>query len=126
MPIVVEMPGNCPLCGGRILKRTSKNGYTFYACERGKDCGFMTWDVPTKRSAPNAARRSSSVPVRVSARPFASMRRAGTSYRKISARYKKKTVSGDGEKEKEGTSAEGKGGTKKTTSKKTTTKKKKS
>ena len=40
------MPGKCPKCGMRILKRTSKNGYTFYACEHLKECGFMTWDVP--------------------------------------------------------------------------------
>ena len=65
MPIVVEMPGKCPACGGRLLKRTSKNGYTYYACERGRDCpwrgtssdgreiiGFMTWDVPTKDNCP--------------------------------------------------------------------------
>jgi len=45
-PIVVEMPGKCPKCGSRILKRTSKNGYTYYACEYLKTCGFMTWDVP--------------------------------------------------------------------------------
>ena len=46
-PIVIEMPGKCPKCGGKILKRTSKKGYVFYACERGTDCGFITWDVPT-------------------------------------------------------------------------------
>ena len=51
-PIVVEMPGKCPKCGGRILKRTSKTGYVFYACERGTDCGFITWDVPTKDFCP--------------------------------------------------------------------------
>ena len=51
-PIVVEMPGKCPKCGGRILKRTSKKGYVFYACERGTDCGFITWDVPTKDYCP--------------------------------------------------------------------------
>ena len=51
-PIVVEMPGKCPKCGGRILKRTSKKGYVFYACERGVDCGFITWDVPTKDYCP--------------------------------------------------------------------------
>lgn len=55
-PIVVEMPGKCPKCGGRILKRTSKNGYTFYACERGKDCGFMSWDVPTKDVCPECGK----------------------------------------------------------------------
>ncbi len=51
-PIVVEMPGHCPKCGGKILKRTSKNGYTYYACERGQDCGFMTWYVPVKETCP--------------------------------------------------------------------------
>ncbi len=51
-PIVVEMPGKCPKCGGKILKRTSKKGHVFYACERGTDCGFITWDVPTKDYCP--------------------------------------------------------------------------
>jgi len=51
-PIVIEMPGKCPKCGGRILKRTSKKGYVFYACERGTDCGFITWEVPTKDFCP--------------------------------------------------------------------------
>jgi DNA topoisomerase-1 len=40
------MPGKCPKCGMRILKRTSRKGYTFYACEKLKECGFLTWDVP--------------------------------------------------------------------------------
>lgn len=51
-PIVVEMPGRCPKCGSRILKRTSKNGHTYYACEKGAACGFMTWDVPTADNCP--------------------------------------------------------------------------
>jgi DNA topoisomerase-1 len=51
-PLVVEMPGRCPRCGGRILKRTSKNGHTYYACEKLKECGFMTWDVPVKDNCP--------------------------------------------------------------------------
>ena len=50
-PIVIEMPGKCPKCGSRILKRTSKNGYTYYACER-RECGFMTWDVPVQDNCP--------------------------------------------------------------------------
>ena len=52
MPLVVEMPGKCPKCGGRIFKRTSKKGYTYYACEKGAACGFMSWDVPTKEVCP--------------------------------------------------------------------------
>ena len=51
-PIVIEMPGKCPKCGSKILKRTSRKGYVFYACERGTDCGFITWDVPTKDFCP--------------------------------------------------------------------------
>ncbi len=51
-PLVIEMPGKCPRCGNRILKRTSKNGYTYYACEKLKECGFMSWDVPTKDVCP--------------------------------------------------------------------------
>ena len=51
-PIVIEMPGACPKCGGRIFKRTSKKGYTYYACEKGQECGFMTWDVPVKDKCP--------------------------------------------------------------------------
>ena len=55
-PIVVDMPGKCPKCGSRILKRTSKKGYVFYACERGTDCGFITWDVPTKDVCPQCGK----------------------------------------------------------------------
>ena len=57
MPLVVEMPGRCPKCGGRLLKRTgtskkTNKQYTYYCCEHlnSKDeatkCDFMTWDVP--------------------------------------------------------------------------------
>ncbi len=52
-PLVIEMPGKCPKCGSRILKRTSKNGYTYYACEHlSKTCDFLTWDVPVKDNCP--------------------------------------------------------------------------
>ena len=46
-PITEKMPGRCPKCGSTILKRKSKRGYAYYGCERGAECGFMTWDVPT-------------------------------------------------------------------------------
>jgi DNA topoisomerase-1 len=55
-PIVIEMPGTCPKCGSKILKRTSRKGYVFYACERGTDCGFITWDVPTKDICPQCGK----------------------------------------------------------------------
>jgi DNA topoisomerase-1 len=51
------MPGKCPKCGSRILKKTSRNGYTYYGCERnrtvnGPTCDFMTWDVPVAENCP--------------------------------------------------------------------------
>lgn len=52
-PIVERMPGRCPKCGATILKRKSKKGYVYYACERGAECGFMTWDVPTANDCPS-------------------------------------------------------------------------
>ena len=51
-PLVVEMPGRCPKCGGRILKKTSRNGYTYYGCDKFPTCDFMTWDVPVKDHCP--------------------------------------------------------------------------
>ena len=51
-PIVEKMPGRCPKCGSTILKRTSKRGFAYYACEKGADCGFMSWDVPTAEDCP--------------------------------------------------------------------------
>ena len=46
-PLVEHMPGRCPKCGSGMLKKKSKRGYAYYACEQGQECGFMTWDVPT-------------------------------------------------------------------------------
>ena len=51
-PLVERMPGRCPKCGSGMLKRKSKKGYAYYACERGAECGFMTWDVPTAEDCP--------------------------------------------------------------------------
>ena len=52
-PLVERMPGRCPRCGSGMLKRKSKKGYVYYACERGAECGFMTWDVPTAQDCPS-------------------------------------------------------------------------
>ena len=57
-PLVIAMPGRCPKCGGRILKKTSRNGYAYYGCEHNsekdesKRCDFMTWDVPVADDCP--------------------------------------------------------------------------
>ena len=51
-PLVERMPGRCPKCGSGMLKKKSKRGYAYYACEQGQECGFMTWDVPTAEDCP--------------------------------------------------------------------------
>ena len=51
-PIVERMPGRCPKCASGMLKRKSKKGYAYYACEQGASCGFMSWDVPTAEDCP--------------------------------------------------------------------------
>ena len=51
-PLVERMPGRCPKCGSGMLKRKSKRGFAYYACEKGAECGFMTWDVPTAEDCP--------------------------------------------------------------------------
>ena len=57
-PLVIAMPGRCPKCGDRILKKTSRNGYAYYGCENNnnkdesKHCDFMTWDVPVADDCP--------------------------------------------------------------------------
>ena len=63
MPLVVEMPGRCLKCGGRLMKRTgtskkTNKQYTYYCCEHmnskdeAKKCDFMSWDVPVKDDCP--------------------------------------------------------------------------
>ncbi len=52
-PIVERMPGRCPKCGAGLLKRKSKRGYAYYSCEKGAQCGFMSWDVPTAEDCPH-------------------------------------------------------------------------
>ena len=51
-PLAERMPGRCPKCGSGMLKRKSQRGYAYYACEKGKECGFMSWDVPTAEDCP--------------------------------------------------------------------------
>ncbi len=54
--IVVETFGACPNCGSKILEKKSRKGYKYFACEKGQDCGFMTWDTPTADACPNCGK----------------------------------------------------------------------
>ena len=133
-PLVVEMPGKCPTCGGRILKKTSRNGYTYYGCEfnaskdEAKKCAFMTWDVPVKDNCPVCGWTMFKKSGRGAKKPFC-INEACSAFVPEEKRggYKKKTAA-EGEQVSEKKTAKKtaakKGATKKATAaKKTTTKK---
>ena len=44
--IIIDTGVPCPKCGGKILKKRSKAGKTYYGCEKNPTCDFMTWDEP--------------------------------------------------------------------------------
>jgi DNA topoisomerase-1 len=93
-PIVIEMPGRCPKCGGRILKRTSKKGYTYYACEMVADCGFMTWDVPVKDDCPECGKTMFKRSGRGYRKPFCINEECPNFLPEDKRGYKKKTAEG--------------------------------
>ncbi|MBQ4052666.1 MAG: type I DNA topoisomerase [Clostridia bacterium] len=47
--IIIDTQVPCPKCGGKILKKRSKAGKTYYGCEHNPSCDFMTWDEPLKK-----------------------------------------------------------------------------
>ena len=91
-PIVVEMPGKCPKCGSRILKRTSKNGYTYYACERGQECGFMSWYVPVKDNCPECGKTMFKLSGKGQRKPFCINESCPNFLPEDKRGYKKKTT----------------------------------
>ncbi|MBQ9421337.1 MAG: type I DNA topoisomerase [Lachnospiraceae bacterium] len=44
-PLLEKAGVRCPKCGGEIIKRRTKKGRLFYACEN-KDCDFISWQKP--------------------------------------------------------------------------------
>ena len=117
-PIVERMPGRCPKCGGTILKRKSKKGYAYYACERGADCGFMTWDVPTAEDCPKCGFTMFKKSGRGRMKPFCTNETCENFLPEDKRGYYKKTETAEGE------AAPKKKTAAKKTTKKTTTRKK--
>ena len=128
-PIVIEMPGKCPKCGGKILKRTSKKGYVFYACERGPECGFITWDVPTKDFCPACGKTMFKRSGRGALKPFCINEACPNFVPEDERGYKRKAAAKSGEEpageaaEEEKKPAAKKAAAKKSAAKKTTAKK---
>lgn len=53
--IVKETGGLCPLCGGKVLAKKSKNGKGYFGCEHNPSCSFMTWDKPLEERCPKCS-----------------------------------------------------------------------
>lgn len=57
-PLVIEMPGKCPKCGGKILKRNSRNGNAYYACEDNKAvCSYRVAEKPEADQCPKCGKK---------------------------------------------------------------------
>ena len=55
-PLVTKTNAKCPKCGGEVIEKKSKKGYTFYGCSNWPDCDFMTWDKPTDETCPECGK----------------------------------------------------------------------
>ena len=55
-PFVVQTNAKCPVCGGKVIEKKSKKGYTFYGCDNYPECNFMTWDKPTDEICPDCGK----------------------------------------------------------------------
>ena len=58
-PLLEKIGMQCPKCGAEIVKRRTKKGRLFYACEN-QDCDFVSWRKPTKKSLEEAANQANS------------------------------------------------------------------
>ena len=130
-PLVEHMPGRCPKCGSGMLKRKSKRGYAYYACEQGAECGFMSWDVPTAEDCPECGQTLFKKSGRGRMKPFCVNEKCPNFLpEEKRGYYKKKTATEGTEGEPAGEPAQAaekttkKAATKKTASKKTASSKK--
>ena len=123
-PLVERMPGRCPKCGSGMLKKKSKRGYAYYACEQGQECGFMTWDVPTAEDCPKCGQTLFKKSGRGRMKPFC-INEACEAFLPEDKRgyYKKKTAAEGTEGEPAGEPAAQKKPAKKTAAKKPAAKK---
>lgn len=55
-PLVIETNAKCPVCGGKVIQKKSKRGYTFFGCDNYPNCNFMTWDKPTDETCPQCGK----------------------------------------------------------------------
>ena len=51
MPLYEDAGVDCPECKAKVQIRKTKKGRIYYCCE--KNCGFMSWNLPTKDKCPS-------------------------------------------------------------------------
>lgn len=51
-PIVEEVEAPCPKCGGKVFKKRSRKGKTFFGCSKYPECDFVSWSEPLKDPCP--------------------------------------------------------------------------
>ena len=122
-PLVERMPGRCPKCGSGMLKRKSKKGYAYYACEKGSECGFMSWDVPTAEDCPECGQTLFKKSGRGRMKPFCINENCANFLPEDKRGYYKKKSEGEETQETEEKTAAKKTASKKTAAKKTAAKK---
>jgi len=52
MPILNYIDASCPVCGKRLLEKTSRKNRKFYGCEGYPECDFVSWDKPANEKCP--------------------------------------------------------------------------
>jgi len=137
-PVVEQMPGKCPRCGGRLMKRTGKSRrtgkqYTYYGCEYNiiregnphAKCEFMTFDVPVEQTCPTCGHTMFKLSGRGARKPFCINEECASFMPEDQRGYYKKKEPGEKAAKKTAAkkTAAKKTTTKKTAAKKTTTKK---
>ena len=135
MPLVVQMPGRCPVCGGRLMKRTgvgkdSGKQYTYYCCEHNTatkaqpaTCEFRTWDVPVKEDCPQCGHTMFKKSGKGYKRPYCINEACPNFLPEEKRGYVKKAADAKKDGEKDAKKTVKKTAAKKSTTKKTTTKK---
>lgn len=51
-PIVNYIAAPCPVCGGRLMEKTSRKNRKFYGCEHYPECDFVSWEMPVTDKCP--------------------------------------------------------------------------
>jgi Topoisomerase IA len=52
MPILNYIDAPCPVCGKRLLEKSSRKNRKFYGCEGYPECSFVSWDKPADKKCP--------------------------------------------------------------------------